>query len=178
MDNFAEQLIEKHSTKADKTRNMISLIIGIILSVFFIVTSILTIGSGGFFAFLGIILAVFSISMTYINQRNNKVEYEYTFTNGDLDIDKIIAKSKRKEMISTQISKFTAFGKYDLNVPEETDDMTIVYATDNIESHEYYADFQHEEYGKTRLVFCPDERMMDNINNFLPRQLRINLKKE
>lgn len=173
MDNFAEQLVKKQLTKSDKTRNMIALVIGIGLTLFFIVTSILTIGSGGLFAFLGIILAVFSGIMTYINQRNNKIEYEYTFTNGDIDIDKIIAQSKRKEMISTQISKFTAFGKYDLSVPEETDDMTVVYATDNIESHEYYADFQHEEYGNTRLIFCPNEKMLNNINIFLPRKLKL-----
>lgn len=178
MDNFAEQLVKRQLTKSDKTRNMISLIIGAGLSVFFVVTSIITIGNGGLFSFLGIILAVFSAVMTYINQRNNKIEYEYTFTNGDFDVDKIIAQSRRKEMISTQISKFTAFGRYDLSVPEETDDMTVVYATDNIESHEYYADFQHEEYGKTRLVFCPDEKMLNNINNSLPRQLRLKSKGE
>lgn len=178
MDNFAEQLVKRQLTKSDRTRNTISLIIGIGLSVFFVVTSILTIGSGGLFSFLGIILAVFSAIMTYINQRNNKIEYEYTFTNGELDIDKIIAQSRRKEMISTQISKFTAFGRYDLSVPEETDDMTIVYATDNIESHEYYADFQHEEYGETRLIFCPNEKMLNNINNCLPRQLKLKSKGE
>lgn len=178
MDNFAEQLVKKQLTKSDRTRNMISLIIGIGLSVFFVVTSIITIGNGGLFSFLGIILAVFSAIMTYINQRNNKIEYEYTFTNGDLDVDKIIAQSKRKEMISTQISKFTAFGRYDLSVSEETDDMTVVYATDNIESHEYYADFPHEEYGETRLIFCPNEKMLSNINNCLPRQLKLKAKGE
>lgn len=173
MDNFAEQLVKKQLTKSDKTRNTISLVIGIVLTVFFFVTSVFTIGNGGLFSFLGIILAAFSGIMTYINQRNKKVEYEYTFTNGDLDIDKIIAQAKRKEMLTIQVSKFTAFGRYDLSVPEETDDMTVVYATDNIESHEYYADFQHEEYGETRLIFCPDEKMLGNINNCLPRQLRI-----
>ncbi|MCM1132319.1 MAG: DUF6106 family protein [Ruminococcus flavefaciens] len=172
MDNFAEQLVKKQPTKSDRTKHIIALVIGMGLVLFFVATSILTIGSGGLFGFLGIILAVFTGIMTFISHRNTQVEYEYTFTNGDLDIDKIIAQSKRKEMISTQVSKFTAFGKYDLSVPEETADMTVVYASDNIMSHEYYADFQHEEYGNTRLVFCPDERMLSNINNCLPRQLK------
>ncbi len=59
MDNFAEQLVKRQLTKSDKTRNMISLIIGIGLSVFFVFTSVITIGKGGLFSFLGIILAVF-----------------------------------------------------------------------------------------------------------------------
>lgn len=178
MDNFAEQLVKRQLTKSDRTRETVSLVIGIGLTLFFIVTTFLTIGNGGLFSFLGIILAVFSGILTYKNKKNSQIEYEYTFTNGELDIDKIIAQSRRKEMISVQVSKFTAFGLYDLSVPEETDDMTVVYATDNIMSHEYYADFQHEEYGSTRLIFCPDERMIDNINKFIPKKLRVELKKE
>ena len=51
-------------------------------------------------------------------------------------------------------------------------DMTVVIASDNIASHEYYADFQHEEYGLTRLIFAPDERILDNIKKSLPPQLK------
>lgn len=172
MDNFAEQLIKKQMTKSDRIRHNIGIAIGVILTLFFLATTILTVGNGGLFSFLGVILAVFSAVMTYISHRNTKVEYEYTFTNGELDIDKIIAQSKRKEMLTVQVSRFTDFGRYDLSVPEEPDDMTVVYATDNIESHEYFADFQHEDYGSTRLVFCPDKRMLENIRIFLPRELK------
>lgn len=178
MDNFAEQLIKRQMTKSDKVNHIIGMIIGIIISLFFVVTSIITIGSGGIFSFIGIILAAFTAVMTFIRYRNTKVEYEYTYTNGELDIDKIIAQSKRKEMISIDVNKFTAFGRYNLSVPEESDDTTVVYATDNIESHEYYADFQHEEFGSTRLVFCPNEKMLENINIALPRALKIKPKEE
>ncbi|OPZ21541.1 MAG: hypothetical protein BWZ04_00872 [Firmicutes bacterium ADurb.BinA205] len=103
--------------------------------------------------------------------RNSYVEYEYAFTNGELDIDKITAKSKRTSMVSTEVRQFTAFGKYDDNM-KETEEMTLVMATDNIAAHEYYADFTHEEHGKTRLIFCPDEKMLENIRKFLPARLR------
>ena len=53
--------------------------------------------------------------------------------------------------------------------------MTLVMATDNIISNEYYADFEHSEYGKTRLVFVPDEKMLGNIKKFLPAKLRNSL---
>ena len=55
---------------------------------------------------------------------------------------------------------------------DESEDMTVVIASDNIASHEYYADFQHEEYGLTRLIFAPDERILDNIKKSLPPQLK------
>ena len=56
--------------------------------------------------------------------------------------------------------------------------MTVVISSDNIASHEYYADFQHEDYGLTRLVFSPDERILDNIKRYLPSNLRVKLAKE
>ena len=172
MDNFAEQLVKKELTKSDKTHNIIILILGIFMVLFFLSTSVLTIGRGGLFAFIGVILALAFGFLTFSKLQNTKVEYEYTFTNGELDIDKIIAQKKRKEMLTVQVGKFTDFGRYNENAPEEPDDMTVVFATNNIVSQEYYADFQHEEYGKTRLVFCPDERMMENITRALPNILK------
>ena len=63
-------------------------------------------------------------------------------------------------MVSTEVKNFTAFGKYDENM-KETEDMTLILASDNIASSEYYADFTHA-----------DERMLDNIQKFLPAKLR------
>lgn len=42
-----------------------------------------------------------------------KIEYEYAFTNGELDIDKIIAQRKRKRVFSASCRDFEAFGKLD-----------------------------------------------------------------
>ena len=123
------------------------------------------------FAMLGLILAAVAGYGTYFAVQGSYVEYEYTFTNGELDVDKIVAKKKRTAMVSTDIKKFTAFGKYTDGM-DESEDMTVVIASDNIASHEYYADFQHEEYGLTRLIFAPDERILDNIKKSLPPQLK------
>lgn len=112
--------------------------------------------------------------MTYLLVQGRYVEYEYTFTNGELDIDKIIAQKKRKELLTVEVRNFSDFGKYSDDM-EETEDMTVVYATDNIISNEYYADFEHKEYGRTRLIFVPDERMLENIKKFLPAKLRNSL---
>lgn len=174
MDNFAEQLVKKELTNSDKTKKILTIAGGAALTVILAVGSFLMLGSM-MIAFIGMILAIACGCGTFFLARNSNVEYEYTFTNGELDIDKIIAQSKRKPMLTIQISKFTAFGKYDENTSEETDEMTVVMATDNIASKEYYADFPHEEFGITRLIFCPDERMRENIVKFLPMPLRKNL---
>ena len=170
MDNFAEQLVKKNETQSDKTRRIALLIVGILLTL--TITALAVLQMGNFIlSIIGFVLAVICGYGTYINYRNSFVEYEYTFTNGELDIDKIIAQTKRYEMVTVEVRQFTDFGKYDENM-KETEEMTVVAASDNVLKHEYYADFTHEEYGSTRLIFSPDERMMENIRRFLPAKLK------
>lgn len=177
MDNFSEQLVKKEPTGADKLKNTSYLIGGILVTVILAVSGFIMLGRG-IITFLLLIAAAAAGYGTFFLFRSTKIEYEYTFTNGDLDIDKIIAQTKRKEMLTIQVGKFTAFGKYDDNAPDETSDMTVIMATDNIASHEYYADFPHDEYGSTRLIFAPDERMLDNIKKSLHPTLKNKLRQE
>ncbi len=170
MDNFAEQLVKKNETSSDKTRRVMMIVVGILFSIALAVLAVLQLRTP-LLALLGFVLSVVAAYGTYNIVQNTYVEYEYAFTNGELDVDKIIAKKKRREMVSTNVRQFTDFGKYSDDL-EETDDMTIIFATDNIASHEYYADFNDEEVGPARLVFAPDERMLENIVKFLPAKLR------
>lgn len=177
MDNFAEQLVRKESTGTDKIKNIMYLFSGIAVTLILAALGIIFLGKG-IITFLFLAAAAAAGYATFFIMRNTKVEYEYTFTNGDLDIDKIIAQTKRKEMLTIQVSKFTNFGKYNDNTPEETADMTVIMATDNIASHEYYADFPHEEYGSARLVFSPNEKMLSNIKRSLHPSIRNKVSQE
>ena len=170
MDNFAEQLVKKNETQADKTRRISLLIVGILLTAAIAALAVLQLGNF-LVSILGFALAVACGYGTYAIYRNSFVEYEYTFTNGELDVDKIINQSKRTEMIVVEVREFTDFGRYDENM-KETEEMTVISASDSISKHEFYADFDHAEYGTTRLIFAPDDRMMENIRKFLPAKLR------
>ena len=176
MDNFAEQLVKKNLTSSEKTRHTVMVIAGVVGTLIFILFGLLTLGRP-VLSILGFILAVGAGYGTFITMQSSYVEYEYAFTNGELDVDKIIAKKKRKALISVEVNKFTAFGKYTEDI-EEPENMTVVMSSDNIASHEYYADFQHEDYGLTRLVFAPNKKIRDNIKRYLPANLRIKLSKE
>ncbi len=177
MDNFAEQLVKNNSTGADRIKNFALVFIGLFACVALFGLGILTLGRG-IISFVLFLVAIGAGFGTYFLFRNTKIEYEYTFTNGELDIDKIIAQTKRKEMLTISVGKFIAFGKYTAETPEETSDMTVVFATDNIVEHEYYADFPHEAYGNTRLIFVPNEKMVSNIIKFLHPSIRNKAKEE
>lgn len=176
MDNFAEQLVKKNLTASEKTKNTAITVAGITGTIILILFGLLAIGRP-VLSVIGFLLAVGAGYFTFNNIQSSYIEYEYTFTNGELDIDKIIAKKKRKALISIEVNKFTDFGEYNDNI-EEPDNMTVVMSSDNIASHEYYADFQHDDYGLTRLVFAPNEKILDNIKRYLPANLRAKLSRE
>lgn len=173
MDNFAEQLVKRNETSADKTRRVLVIVIGTLFTVSIVLFSITQLGHP-LMALVGFALAVVAGYTAYHSIQNTFVEYEYTFTNGEFDVDKIIARKKRHSMMSTNIRQLTDFGKYTEGL-EESPDMTVIMATDNIASHEYYADFTDPELGETRLVFSPDEKILENIKKSLPAKLRSKL---
>lgn len=171
MDNFAEQLVKRNETSSDKTRRVFVAVVGGLFTLSLTLFSLTQLGNP-LMALAGFALAAVAGYGAFAKFQNSFVEYEYTFTNGELDVDKIIAKKKRRPMVSANIRQLSDFGKY-VDGMEEGADMAVIFATDNIASHEYYADFTDEELGSTRLIFAPNEKMLENIKKALPAKLRV-----
>ena len=161
MDHFAEQLVKKfHSSKDDLKKG---LIIGG-AAVICLISLLLT-----FMGFpLALILPVGAVWGTWYLLKLSNVEYEYSCTNGELDIDKIMGQDKRKSMLSAgevkesdgDMTTFAAMGLALMGESDENDNDT------------YYAEFEHPEYGKCCLYFCPDARMREAIEPYLSRELK------
>ena len=66
-------------------------IIGIIVTLMLLLLAAMQL-QNGLVATIGIILSVVAAFGTFRIVQSSMIEYEYTFTNGELDIDKIIAK--------------------------------------------------------------------------------------
>ncbi|MBQ7012427.1 MAG: hypothetical protein IJN11_00715 [Oscillospiraceae bacterium] len=174
MDQFAEQLVRKERTTKDDLKKTL-LIAG---------AAVLCIGSL-LLVFMGFPIALaLPIGIIYLVvwlMKFLKVEYEYSCTNGALDIDKIMGETKRVNMLSVEVSSFTAYGKYDDYDPGE-DSVTTFSAIGTTMMEEdaselYYALFEHDEHGACCLVFNPDSRMRSAIEPFLPKSVRVNLNK-
>lgn len=172
MDSFAEQLVKREDTSSDRMKKYLIYGGGIFITIALIILAVLKMGST--VSIIMLLLAGGTGYLTYFLGTSTYVEYEYAFTNGELDIDKIIAKRKRVELISADVRKFTAFGKYSEDI-DDSDDLTTVISSDNIASHEYYADFESEKYGRTRLIFAPDEKILEYIMDFLPYSVKRNM---
>lgn len=166
MDVFVEQLVKKPAN--GKTLALKILIaFGVILVSLFCLYLML----------IGIVIALLLIFAAiyggfYLISGLN-AEYEYIVTNGEIDIDKIIAKRKRKRLITAKPSKFEAFGK--LADAEAVSGITVVEANGiaDEEAEDYYIDFTHDSFGKVRLIFTPTERTLEAVTPFLPRPVKM-----
>lgn len=110
---------------------------------------------------------------------NRNIEFEYSITNGEMDVDCIIAQRRRKNMCSITCSKVEAYGKLNtLNLNGKKFDHTIVAAPHMKDENNYYFIYRSKKHGKTLVVFAPDERVQQAFYAALPRLMQIELEKQ
>ncbi len=165
MDNYAEYMVKKRPDSRDNMKKALILILLVLLCAASIAFMILT--QIVFILFITCAL----ICGGYFLLSGLSVEYEYAVTNGEMDVDKIIARRKRVHLITVQASKFEAFGEMTDDVADD-ENRTLVLCSDNLGEGEYYADLTTEEYGPTRILFTPNDSVREALEASLPRQLR------
>lgn len=164
MDVFIEQLVSKRSKTTDLVLKLgIGTAAVVLAIVAFYLLSMLGLGMIS----LVIAAAIIYVGFYFITSMN--VEYEYIVTNGEIDIDRIAARRKRKRLLTVKVNTFEQFGEF--SAAPEKSGLTVVDASGN-EHDQYYADFRHTKYGNARLVFSPDEKTLAAIRPFVPRSIR------
>ncbi len=114
----------------------------------------------------------------YFYAASVNLEYEYTFVNGGLDVDKIMNKSRRRKLLTFDFNHLEIMAAenshlldsyrqksckvYDftsLNA-ENADKVYVIYGTDKNEM--------------IKVLFEPDEKMLNDMRNNAPRKVNIN----
>ncbi len=168
MDNYSEQLVSKQRGTGDMVKLAAIAIGSVILATVFMFLAIAT------FIFSFVIPAVIILFVGVWLMGNQNIEYEYIITNGEMDIDKIIGKRKRKRMITLDLKSAEDFAPY----PPEEDkgaDATV-HASNGLEQDAYYLLVNHSGYGIVKLIFNPNEKMREAITQELPNALRVKVK--
>ncbi|MGN1105786.1 MAG: hypothetical protein ACI4RH_03980 [Huintestinicola sp.] len=163
-DFYAECLVNKAPTGGDTAKRIL---IGL-------GAAVLSAGAFLFLFTLSFVIIAGIFYGAYYLMTSIDTEYEYILTNGDFDIDKIIGKRKRKRLVSASIGDFTAFGL--LSEAPDFNGTTVLASSGS--GTDYYADFVHKTEGNVRLIFTPNEKILDGMELFLPRQLKLEFKKK
>lgn len=168
MDNYCEQLVEKKKTGADVAKT-ITLSLAIVMGAVACILAAFLIG----LSFL-LLVAVGLIALGIWLVSGMNIEYEYIITNNEMDIDKIIGRRKRKRMITIDLTRTDDFGGYPSENSIDAD--TTVHATTGLEKDAHYLLAQHNDYGKVKVIFNPNEKLMEAIAQEVPKTLSAKLK--
>ncbi len=141
------------------------------------IVSFLILLSGGIASIPFLILAVIAAllcALFYTLAQTVRVEYDYTLTNGTLDIAKILNDKKRKKLVSIDVANI-------LEMRPITDDGFQRYFKDrnikkvniflNRGEHLYYMVFVKDD-SKVVIVFEPDEQMVEYMKLFNPDNIK------
>lgn len=101
---------------------------------------------------------------------NLSVEYEYLYVARELQIDKILAKSKRKTVFSCGIDKlevFAAEGAYQLDSFKNVQAVTHDFTSGNADAKKYVMVFRNSN-ATEKLILEPDSELIDAIKSVCP----------
>ena len=157
MDTFFEQLIRIKRTGATW-----GAYIGIAIA-----TIIILAAAYFFIPMFFIIIAALTVFGAYKLYSMLSVEYEYIITNSTMDIDKIIAKSSRKRVISFELTAVERIEKYRKDLPADII-KDCIFAC-NRDDNAYVLVIAPEGKGKQAVVIAPDDRITGAMKTFLPR---------
>ena len=119
---------------------------------------------------VGVALAFGVIYLCVRWSNNFNCEFEYIFTNGDLDIDKIIAKQKRERKITFNVEKTEQICRYDAAKTDLSRYKKVIHACSSGDNAVAMV-VRHKTEGLCILIFTPEEKMLNKIKEFIPRSV-------
>lgn len=159
-DVFLEQIVKKKDTAKEIIIKALILFAGVL--VFLVALMFLPNQFVGPFALL---IGVGGIYFAWYFATGLNLEFEYIYTNGEIDFDKIVAKRKRKRIVTVRISSFDDFGKFDLEkYKNQKYDVTINASVSQLDPATYYATFRNRDGKSCILMFSPNEKLLETIN--------------
>ena len=158
-DIYTEQLLKKQSSSKDNR-------IKFILIVLTLGVVVMTLGNPlwllGIFIMIGVDVWVF---------RSLNVEYEYLYINGNLEIDKIMSKSRRKKVFEMEINDLEVMalrGEAELKMYQGLKAQD--YSSGNTNSRQYeMIVIQNGEM--KRIIFEPNDVIVDGMRMLAPRKV-------
>ncbi len=174
MDTFLEYLVQKKPTGLDVLKKIGFILLATLVSLIVIVIFNFT-QLSQFIGSFSLLLVVGAFYGAYILIRNSNLEFEYIFTNGDLDIDKIKGRQTRKRLTSLSCKNIECMAKLDdpmyaaefKNQSIETKfDAVYDPAAGNV-----YAVLYRAKEKQCLLTFQPPEKLVEAMKKFNPRNV-------
>lgn len=163
-DVFKEQLVSRKTNSKDTMKKIGMILLGVV---------IIALISLVFPAF-SIVSVIFVGWIEFVLIRRFNLEFEYIFTNGELDIDKIYNKLKRKHALTIDVRSFVVMTK--MNNPALKSEIgninqVVDYSTGEITDSTYAAVYE-QEGKRIQLIFEPNETLFNAIRAYIPKKIK------
>lgn len=172
VDTFVEQIIAKR-----KGGREYAIIFGSVFGVLVVLTLIFLFVPFLQFLFLFLVLGAGYGLWWLITSQN--VEYEYSVTNGDIDIDQIVAQRKRKRVVSVSGAKIETFAPYSAAEHAARHyDRTVMAASSPLAEGLWCFTYRSKKNGHTLVVFQPERRVLMALRSGLSKLIQLDLDKK
>ena len=161
MDSFCEQIVQKKKG-AKEWLIITAVVLGSLILIFgallinLLVVALLAVGYGAWWL---------------ITTQN--VEYEYCVTNGDIDVDQITARRKRRRLVSVSGRKIESLLPFDPALPMGKYQRTVMVAPSLQEEGLWCFTYHSKKNGHTFVVFQPDQRVLRELYAGLPKLVQM-----
>ena len=171
MDRFLEEAVVKHDRRMEEglywASTALMVFCGLLAMMQFMVLS----SSTNLLVDLGFIVLMAGLAVyTFFYRDKLRTEYDYTFTNGQLEFAMVFNNKKRKELGRLDVVKVDAFGRVQsgsFHRHTASPDVKHLRWFLNREAELYYFAFS-KDGKKSVIVFEPSEDMVAYIKHYLP----------
>ena len=158
-DFYTEQLVKKQSG-AKEMAIRAGLIVLTVIAVFIVLMFP-----------LGIILPILAVVLDVFMFRRLNVEYEYMFVNGDLDVDKIMGRAKRKRMFSMNVSEMELLAPSDAPELRQYQNAKTLDFSSGTGQAKLYTLVVADHGELKKVVFEPNETIIEGFFVLAPRKV-------
>ena len=162
-DMYSELLVKKEQTVKDQAIKILLIFLLVFTAIAGLILTplawVLTIGLG--------IAAYFVLPLL-------DLEYEYVFVNGELDIDRIASKAKRKRMKSFDLAKMEIMApvnSHRMDYQNHNTNMKVLDFSSGNSQHKIFAMIIPDDTTVYRVLLEPYKELLDNIARSCPRKV-------
>ncbi len=169
MDFFNEWIVKKKRDTKDALFFASSVFAAIVL----VYLILIQMSAGALTAFVPLELLAVGYGLYFLLSLLS-VEYEYSVVNGDMDVDKITGKRRRKRLVSVKLREIEYFSRFDeksAGMIKNVNTKNIVNASSALDGDNVYIAVFYNNSQKTYLLFEPTEKMIENFSKYIPRSL-------
>lgn len=170
MDHFMEEVVVRHKRGLNDLLYILANILMVITALLGVMSFQMMFMQFSVYVLIETLVFLGIAVLLFLRRDRLRTEYEYTFTNGDLDFAQVFNNQKRKTLGTMRVKNVEAFGPVDSNGFRKHINMPGLKRRNwflNRDAKLYYFYYQKES-AKNIIILEPSKELVEMIRKYLP----------